>query len=93
MLCPLQEKSLGYWRKKASHSWSWSLCPWMACELVVGTENLYLGSDAACGVGQCLVPSFLPRLLLVDSRPPHSLAGAQEWLSYSVKAEPSLEAI
>lgn len=34
----------------------------MACELVVGTENLYLGSDAACGVGQCLVPSFLPRL-------------------------------
>lgn len=38
------------------------------------------------GWGSVLSPPFYPGCLLVDSRPPQSLAGAQEWLSYSVKA-------
>lgn len=42
-MLPLQEKSSGCWRKKEFPSWSWSLCPWMACELVVGTEMLSVG--------------------------------------------------
>lgn len=78
---PLQEKSSGCWRKKEFPSLSWSLCPWMACELVVGTKKLTWDQMLPVGWGSVLSPPFYPGCLLADSRPPQSLAGAQEWLS------------
>lgn len=52
-----------------------------------GLRNFIWDQMLPVGWGSVLSPPFYPGCLLADSRPPQSLAGAQEWLSLQCQSK------